>query len=221
MRQAFRLIAVLLLVTAPTTPVMAAESEASGIFLVANRDMKDPNFSETVVLVTQPRSGPPWGVIINRPLEHLLSDVLADQPSLKGRKDVLFFGGPVMRQGLVFLVRGLPAGNSAAVLRDVYFTGDTEVIEELLKRPDPTRGLRVYAGYAGWSAGQLQNEIARGGWLVAPADAQTIFDMDPARIWPELIKRAVTRQTRSDARDNESQSASQSALMPADFAIRP
>jgi putative transcriptional regulator len=221
MRFAIRLMSLLFLAALPAAPVVAAEIEASGIFLVANRDMKDPNFSETVVLVTQPRSGPPWGVIINRPLEHLLSDVLADQPSLKGRKDVLFFGGPVMRQGLVFLVRGLPAGNSAAVLRDVYFTGDTDVIEGLLKRPDPTRGLRVYAGYTGWSAGQLQNEIARGGWHVAPADAQTIFETDPARIWPELIKRAVTRQTGLDSRGNESQSALQSTLMPADFAIRP
>jgi putative transcriptional regulator len=148
--------------------------------------------------------------------------VLADQPSLKGRKDVLFFGGPVMRQGLVFLVRGLqPPGNSTAVLRDVYFTGDTDVIEGLLRRPDPTQGLRVYAGYAGWGAGQLQNEIARGGWHVVPADAATIFEMDPARIWPELIKRAVTRQTRSGVFDAPENNEGQSLLMPAALAMRP
>lgn len=176
-------------------PAAAAETDASGIFLVAKRELKDPNFSETVVLVTQPRRGPPWGVIINRPLEHRLSEVLADQESLKGRKDVLFFGGPVMRQGLVFLVRGSnPPESAIAVLRDVYFTGDTRLIESLLKRAEPTRGLRVYSGYTGWGPGQLQSELARGGWHVLPADAETIFEMEPARIWPELIRRAAGRQ---------------------------
>jgi putative transcriptional regulator len=125
-----------------------------------------------------------------------LSEALPDQESLKGRKDVLFFGGPVMRQGLVFLVRGSnPPERATAVLRDVYFTGDTELITDLLKRAEPTRGLRVYAGYTGWGAGQLQSEIARGGWHIVPADSETIFDKDPARIWPELIQRATTKHT--------------------------
>jgi putative transcriptional regulator len=144
-----------------------------------------------VVLVTQPREGPPWGVIINRPLDHLLSEVLSDQPALKGRKDVLYFGGPVMRQALVFLARGSkPPENATVVLRDVYFTSDIDHIEGLLKRSQPTRGLRVYAGYAAWGPGQLQSEMARGSWHVVPADAKTIFEADAGRIWPELIRRA-------------------------------
>ena len=81
------------------------------------------------------------------------------------------------------------------VLHDVYFTGDTAFIDGLLKRPDPTRGLRVYAGYSGWAPGQLQIEIARGGWHVLPADAETVFEKDPARIWPDLIQRAATKRT--------------------------
>jgi putative transcriptional regulator len=187
------LLSALLLAAAP---LFAAGIEASGVFLVAKRDLKDPNFSETVVLVTQPRQGPPWGVIINRPLDHLLSEVLSDQDSLKGRKDVLFFGGPVMRQALIFLVRGAsPPERSTPVLRDVYFTGDIDHIERLLRRPNPTSGLRVYSGYAGWGSGQLQSEIARGGWHVVPADAETVFEMDPAAIWPEMIKRADGHKT--------------------------
>jgi putative transcriptional regulator len=65
----------------------------------------------------------------------------------------------------------------------------------LLQRPEPTRGLRVYSGYSGWAPGQLQSEISRGGWHVLPADAETVFDKDPAQIWPELIKRATTTRT--------------------------
>ena len=185
-------------------PAAGAEIEASGVFLVAKRELQDPNFRETVVLVTQPRQGPPWGVIINRPLGHLLSEVIPDHPTLKGRKDVLFFGGPVLPQGLIFLVRGSnPPKRATIVLHDAFFTGDVDFIETLLRRPDPTRGLRVYSGYAGWGLGQLQNEIERGGWHVVPADAEVIFEMDPARIWPELIKRAATRQTSAASAKSE------------------
>lgn len=182
--------------------VTAAEMQANAIFLVAKRELADPNFRETVVLVTHPRRGGPWGVIINRPLQHRLSEVLPDFESLKGRKDVLFFGGPVTRQGLVFLVRSPKAPPGATlVLRDVFFTSDTDLIDSLLRRPDPTRGLRVYSGFSGWSPGQLQQEIARGGWYVVPADAETVFDKDPALVWPELVKRATTKQTRFSIRD--------------------
>jgi len=159
--------------------------------------MPDPNFRETVVLVTQPRRGGPFGVIINRPLEQRLSEVFGEFETLKDRKDVLYFGGPVRPDGLVFLVRVKtrpPRGMT--VLEDVYFTGDTDLIEELLRRKDPTEGLKVFAGYSGWGPGQLQNEIQRGDWHILPANAATVFEKDASRIWPELIKRAGVRKTR-------------------------
>jgi len=190
-----RLVLVTVMFSAASLAV-AAENMANAVFLVAKPELADSNFRETVVLVTHPRQTGPWGVIINRPLQHRLSEALPDIESLKGRKDVLFFGGPVTRQGLVFLVRSPKAPPGATlVLRDVFFTSDTDLIDSLLKRPDPTRGLRVYSGYSGWSPGQLQNEIARGGWYVLPADAETIFDKDSALIWPELVKRAATKHT--------------------------
>jgi len=187
---------VLLLIGALAIPAVAAEGEANAIFLVASPELRDPNFRETVVLVTHPREGAPWGVIINRPLDHLLSEVFTEFETLKARKDVLYFGGPVAREGLVFLVRSAePPPRAVAVLRDVYFISDIEWIEGLLRRPEPARGLRVYAGYSGWAPGQLQQEIARGGWHLLPADAETVFDKDPALIWPELIKRTATKKT--------------------------
>ncbi len=190
-------IAGILVLAALAAPAGAADDAANAIFLVASLELKDPNFRETVVLVTHPREGGPWGVIINRPLDHRLSEVFTEYETLKNRKDVLFFGGPVAREGLVFLVRSVkPPPRAVAVLRDVYFISDIDWIEGLLQRPEPTRGLRVYEGYSGWAPGQLQREIERGGWHVMPADAETVFEKDPARIWPELIKRAATLKTR-------------------------
>jgi len=197
-RTLIRLILLVIMFSVPLR-VPGAEDMANAVFLIANPGLQDPNFRETVVLVTQPREGGPWGVIINRPLDHRLTEVFTEYETLKNRKDVLFFGGPVARDGLVFLVRSLkPPPRAVPVLRDVYFISDIDWIDELLQRPEPTRGLRVYSGYAGWAPGQLQSEIARGGWHVLPADAATVFDKDPADIWPELIKRAGTKQTRKD-----------------------
>jgi putative transcriptional regulator len=193
----FRALFILTTMAAGCAAVAAAEMQANAIFLVADPGLQDPNFRETVVLVTHPREGGPWGVIINRPLDHRLNEVFTEYETLKNRKDVLFFGGPVARDGLVFLVRSSkPPPRAVPVLRDVYFISDIDWIDGLLQRPEPTRGLRVYSGYSGWAPGQLQSEISRGGWHVLPADAETVFDKDPAHIWPELIKRATTRQTR-------------------------
>lgn len=195
----FSLVLLAIMLFAPTHS-SGAERTANAIFLVAKREMQDPRFRETVVLVTQPLQGGPWGVIVNKPLEERLTEVLPNHESLKKRKDVLFYGGPVAPQELVFLVRSSKAPPRALrVLKDVYFTGDPGWIEDLLKRPNPTQGLRAYSGHAGWAPGQLQNELARGDWHVVPADAATVFEKPPDRIWPELIERAMTRQTRGDA----------------------
>src|SRR5262245_14497320 len=77
-----------------------AAEVANGIFLIAKREMRDPRFRETVVLVTQPPQGGPFGVIINRPLDLPLSEVFPDQATMKGKKDVVYLGGPVARDGL-------------------------------------------------------------------------------------------------------------------------
>jgi len=190
----------LFLATLVSLPTLAAEPEANAIFLVASRELNDPNFRQTVILVTQPRRGGPWGVIINRPLDRRLSEVFTDQESLKGSKEVVFFGGPVEREGLVFVVRSdSPPPRSVPLLGDVYFTGDVEWIESRFQRSEPTRGMRVYAGHAGWAPGQLQSELTRGGWHVYPADAETVFEKDPSRIWPELIEQVTTKRTRYSA----------------------
>ena len=193
----------LVLLLAASPAAIAAEDAANSIFLVARRGLPDPNFREAVVLVTKPQVGAPIGVIINRPLEQRLSEIFTEFETLKKRKDVLYFGGPVKPDGFVFLVRARerPAGGMS-VLKDVYFTGDIELIEKLLKRKNPTEGLRVFAGYSGWAPEQLQREIARGDWHILPASAETVFQKDPRRIWEELIKRAGVRKTHYTANSN-------------------
>jgi len=198
MPRAIRTLLILPMLAALAAPAHAAESVANAIFLVAKREMGDPRFRESVVLVTQPREGGPFGVIVNKPLPHRLAEVFPDREALKNRSDVVHFGGPVSPRGLYVLLRAeKPPTGMIRVLKDVYFSGDPDVIDGLLQRADPARGLRVYAGYSGWAPGQLQNELGRGDWHVVPANAATVFDMPPERIWPELFLRATTKQTRA------------------------
>ena len=185
------LLAVLLLPAA----ALAAEVPANGIFLIASRDLRDPNFRETVVLVTQPSQGGPFGLIINRPLPHRLSELFPEYEALRERDSVIHFGGPVERDGIVFLVRAkTPPPSATRVLEDVYILTDMNAALDLLENPQP-ENTRVFAGYSGWAPGQLQSELQRGGWHVLPADAAMVFDRKAEEIWPALIERASLRRT--------------------------
>ena len=85
---------------------------------------------------------------------------------------------------------------SLQVLADVYLSGDRELLEQIMREETTVTAFRAYAGFSGWAPGQLQAEIARGGWFVIQADADTICAADASAVWPELIKRITTRHTR-------------------------
>src|ERR1019366_3597459 len=102
----------------------------------------------------------------------------------------------VARATLLFLVRAKePPEHSLHVLADVYLSANPELLERLVEGLPLPGEARIYAGHAGWAPGQLQDEIARGGWWVINANVKAIFDQDPATVWPELVKRLSTRQT--------------------------
>ena len=167
------------------------------ILLVARKDLPDPFFRESVVLITPSAGGPPIGVIVNRPTGVPLSGVFPDIETLKSRNDKLFFGGPVQREQLVLVFRATaPREGALEVLDGVYMTSDRDVFRELLARPNPLEGLRVFAGYAGWAPGQLENEVARGDWHLAPADARVLFGTAPDKLWEDLERRASATKTR-------------------------
>ena len=135
---------------------------ANGVFLVAQPSLTEPTFRRTVILLTQPPGSGPMGIIINRPTDQTLAGVLPQHPALAAQTQPLYFGGPVARQGLVFLVRSQVAPpRSLRVLDDVYLMGDANWIEQTLAAGLPKIEVRVYAGYSGWAPGQLQNELKR------------------------------------------------------------
>jgi putative transcriptional regulator len=136
------------------------------------------------------------GVVVNRPTDLLLSEALPAVPALQGKPDVLFAGGPVQPNGLVLLFRvDQEPADTRQVLQGVYMGGNIDTLARILSQPKSNEAFRAYAGYAGWAPGQLEFEMALGSWGIVPADAASIFDKDPARLWDDLINALRTPQT--------------------------
>jgi putative transcriptional regulator len=80
-------------------------------------------------------------------------------------------------------------------MKDVSFTSNEDTLRELLSGEARRNRIRLFAGYSGWGPGQLEAEMQVGAWQLLPADAATVFDMDPAQLWPELSNRKPPLQT--------------------------
>jgi len=168
-----------------------------GRFLIASRQLLDPQFAETVVLLIEYDQHGAMGVIINRPSELKLSAVLPEIEVLRQRPDTIYLGGPVAKNQLLLLIRtSNPPEGSYLVSKDMHVSSSQEVIQRMIQNPEGEERFRVYAGYAGWAPGQLDNEIATGGWHVLGADAETVFDKSASEIWPDLIHRSSAQWVR-------------------------
>ena len=181
-------VALLLALCATTHHVRAQPSEAATtIFLLARSELRDPNFARSVVVVMNNLGPAPAGLVVNRPTRLSVSQLFPDVEGLARRDDKVYFGGPVqVRSAVSFLFRSdVEPENAARVLDGVYLSADRKLLRTLLARDEPMEGLRIFIGFSGWSPGQLEAEIARGDWTLAPPDADTLFGHASERPWPD------------------------------------
>ncbi len=165
-----------------------AQSASKSQFLIARPGMPDPNFRESVVLVIQSQGGEATGVILNRPTDHSLAELLPGE-RFEAFTDPIFFGGPVARQGLFALFEADKySGPAVPMLPGIYLAVLPDSVDALLSKP-PAK-IRFFSGYSGWAPGQLQAELDRGDWLVVDADAKTVFLRDTSRLWRDMVRRA-------------------------------
>jgi putative transcriptional regulator len=166
--------------------------------LVARTDLPEP-FHDAVVLLTSHTAQGAIGVIVNHPTDIALAKVLPDEEKLADGDAKLFFGGPVASDVAVFIFRAARPPRGATRIRDdVYIGSSPELLHQLLARPKPMQGLRVYAGLAGWGPGQLESELDRGDWRRIAADARSLLDTPPESLWAELYRRAWATMVRND-----------------------
>ena len=179
------------------TPARIGYPPRRGMFLVAAPALRDPRFAQTVILLLEYDETGALGIVINRPTELSLDDALVTPPP-NSAGHAVFAGGPVEHRRLIALFRSPVAEDGAQhVFGDVQASGSIDTLRRMLERDGHAADVHTYLGYAGWSPGQLDAELARGDWIVTPADAASIFDTPPGDVWRNLMRRNAGRWVRT------------------------
>lgn len=159
----------------------------TGILLIADPFLKDPNFLRTVVFLCEHKEEGSFGFVLNRQYTSTIDELI---PELEGYKLPVYYGGPVQQDTVHFLHQYpdiIPGGQE--VVKGVYWGGDFDKTAELIR----TGGIdldkiRFYIGYSGWGSGQLDNELKEKSWLTVKATRKLIFHQQYQEIWKESLK---------------------------------
>jgi putative transcriptional regulator len=167
----------------------------SGRLLAATPHLGDPNFRRTVVLIVEDdKAEGTLGVVLNRPTEIPLDQVLEAWTELASGPQVVFRGGPISPNSALALA--LAHGSDEPVgwrSLDGSPMMSRMGLVDLGAPPELLAGgitsMRVFAGYAGWGAGQLQDEIDEGAWYVLPGEPADAFAPEPEQLWQKVLRR--------------------------------
>src|SRR5258708_6622279 len=158
-----------------------------GKLLLDSGQLHGSFFQRTVVLICQHDTEGAFGLVLNRATGSNVGEmIVADLPDqLKGSP--LFLGGPVQPSALSFLHSDafIPDAN---VLPNLSMGHSLDSLMELGESFSPTRKIKMFAGYAGWSPGQLEDEMKRKAWLTHPASLELVFETDPAQLWQMILR---------------------------------
>lgn len=176
-----------------------------GRLLVATPVLDDPNFVRTVVYVIEHHDDGALGVVLNRPSAEVLDEPLDRWVEVQSAPPKVFTGGPVEPDALIALARTVEpltalGGNAGTELGDdAHLSPLTGAIASADLAADPAllagdiAGLRVFRGYAGWAAGQLEAEISTGSWIVLDSLDDDIFSSAPGELWRTVLRRQPGR----------------------------
>lgn len=155
---------------------------ATGILLIADPFLKDPNFLRTVVLLCEHKDEGSFGFVLNKQIEQTLDALISD---LEGYSLPVYYGGPVQMDTIHFLHQYpdlIP--ESVKVSNDIFWGGNFETVTALLKsnsiEPDK---IKFFIGYSGWSEGQLSGELEEKSWLTVRANLKLVFNTGYEEIW--------------------------------------
>lgn len=156
-------------------------------FLVAMPSLDDDHFSQTVTLICEHNDDGALGLVVNRPTDLRLSDMLThlglQTEAVGDDSPQVYWGGPVAQErGFVLHTEGTRWEATLDIGDGLYVTTSRDILDALAEGNGPERYI-VLLGYAGWDAGQLESEILHNAWLNVPADRQILFDTPSAERW--------------------------------------
>ena len=169
------------------TMAMLETSYFKNHFLIAMPSLLDPNFFHSVTYICEHNREGAMGIVINRPLDMKLRDVLDHMEIAPAASDVadqkVFLGGPVQTErGFVLHRPNGPWHGTLAVTESIGLTTSRDILEAMARGAGPDNAL-VALGYAGWAPGQLEQELADNAWLSSPANPDIIFHLPPDHRW--------------------------------------
>lgn len=158
-----------------------------GKLLVATPPLADPNFDRTVVMMLEHTTDGAFGLVINRPTPAPVSSVFSDWSLTATDPAQVFIGGPVQPDAMIALAQGPTDASDgwSPVLDDL---GTADLSRSPAELPAFAH-VRVFAGYSGWSPGQLDQELAGGAWIVVDAQVDDVFCADPDGLWRAVLAR--------------------------------
>ncbi len=163
------------------------EESLSGQLLLAAPTLLDPNFRRTVVLIGAHSEEGAMGVVLNRPSAVTVGEAVPQLERAAGELETVYVGGPVQPNSIVFLAEFLdPSPAGLLVLGRIGFPAHEADIGELA---EAIARRRVFAGYAGWGGGQLDEELDNGDWIAQPARPEDVFTEDPEELWGTVLAR--------------------------------
>ena len=163
---------------------------APGTFLVAGPELLDPNFMHAVVLMCQHSDQGAIGLVVNQPLPHTTSEAFPDHPLLGSIDLPIFQGGPVELDSMQFVHRVPDEIPESVPLSAGLWWGQAESVAAYLERAgaQAVETVRLFIGYSGWGAGQLEGELVSGVWLPAAGSSTLVFDADRDSLWREVLR---------------------------------
>jgi len=154
-----------------------------GNFLIASPHLGDGNFNRSVVLMVKHDEDGAFGLVLNRPTGNTVAEIwklVADD--ISDRQNPIYLGGPV--QGPLMAVHSLESAAETEILKGVYLSAHKDQLREVVAAEKAP--FRLFTGYSGWGAGQLEGELEAGGWLVSPATAELVFH-DQDDLWERVM----------------------------------
>jgi putative transcriptional regulator len=160
-----------------------------GRLLVAGPPLEDPNFRRTVVFMIEHTDEGALGVVLNRPSPIDLVDALPQWEELAAEPPTVFIGGPVEQGSVLGLGRVLTDEPTEGLVPVESGIGVLDLEADPVRLVGDVSGVRLFTGYAGWGPGQLDGELALGGWFVVDAEPDDVLTQDPDDLWRAVLRR--------------------------------
>ena len=157
-----------------------------GIILISEPSLRDFYFRQSIVLLAEHNDEGSFGIIINKPIDARLNDIIKDFPDFNAP---VYLGGPVKTDSIFFVHTKPDIEESLQIMKGLYWGGDIEIVREMITMHLITENdIRFYVGYSGWNPAQLDREISEKSWILSQTSVEEVIHNHPESLWQTHLK---------------------------------